>query len=255
MTVYLAGLVGVIVAMTALWLFSLRIKDASIVDIVWGLGFVLAALIYAALTPDSDAARSVLSLLLVGVWGVRLAVHIGRRNIGKGEDPRYVRWRRDAGAAWWWQSYVKVFLLQGALLWIISAPLYAAQASDVPLNWLDWVGVLVWLVGFAFEAVGDWQLAQFKANPANKGKVLDTGLWRYTRHPNYFGDAVLWWGIYIVALAAGGWWTIFAPTLMTYLLVNVSGVAHLEPTLKKTKPQYAEYIRRTSAFIPRPPKA
>ncbi len=144
----------------------------------------------------------------------------------------------------------------GFLMWIISAPLYAAQAGALPrsLTCLDVLGGLVWLVGFFFESVGDWQLARFKANPQNRGKVLDHGVWRFTRHPNYFGDAAQWWGYYLIALAAGGWWTLFSPVIMTLLLLNVSGVAMLERTLKETKPQYIEYIQKTSAFFPLPPK-
>ncbi len=174
------------------------------------------------------------------------------RNAGKGEDFRYQQWRAAAGAAWWWRSFFKVFLLQGILLWVISAPLLAAQISAQPgrLTWLDFGGAALWLVGFYFEALGDWQLARFKANPANKGRLLDSGLWRYTRHPNYFGDAVQWWGFYLVALAAGGWWTLFSPALMTLLLRRVSGVTMLEKTLKNSKPGYREYVERTNAFLP-----
>jgi steroid 5-alpha reductase family enzyme len=145
-----------------------------------------------------------------------------------------------------------VFLLQGVLMWIISAPLLAAQVSASParLVWLDFVGLIAWVIGFFFEAVGDWQLVRFKANPENKGKLLKTGLWRYTRHPNYFGDALQWWGFYLIAAAAGGIWSIFSPILMTLLLRNVSGVTMLESTLKDSKPGYREYVETTNAFIP-----
>ncbi len=250
----IAGFVGLLLGMTALWLVSLRMKDSSIVDIFWSLGFILACAIYAALTPEGNAERKLLTLVLVSVWGLRLSAHLARRNLGKGEDFRYAKWRQEAGEAWWWRSWLKVFALQGALAWVISAPLYAAQVSTAPLGVLDWLGAGVWLTGFIFESVGDWQLARFKADPAHKGRVMQSGLWRYTRHPNYFGDALVWWGLFIIALGAGGWWTVFSPLLMNYLLVNVSGVAMLESTLKTRKPEYAEYIRRTSAFIPGPPK-
>ncbi|TET54987.1 MAG: DUF1295 domain-containing protein, partial [Anaerolineales bacterium] len=161
----------------------------------------------------------------------------------------------EARAKWWWFSFFKVFLLQGLLMWIISAPLLAAQTSAAPaqLTLLDYSAIVVWSIGFLFEALGDMQLATFKADPASKGRVLNTGLWRYTRHPNYFGEAVQWWGYYLLALAAGGWWTAFSPILMTFLLVRVSGVALLERTLKK-RPGYREYVETTSAFVPRPPQ-
>jgi steroid 5-alpha reductase family enzyme len=192
---------------------------------------------------------------MVTVWGVRLSVHLARRNWGRPEDYRYAAWREQYGDSWPLRSLFQVFWLQAVLLWIVSVPVLAAQQSTAALAVLDLLGVAVWLVGLVFEAVGDAQLARFKADPANKGRVLDTGLWRYTRHPNYFGDAVVWWGIYLVALSAGGWWSFFGPLLMTFLLVRVSGVAMLEQDLKQKKPEYANYIRRTSAFIPMPPKS
>ncbi|HWQ83417.1 MAG TPA: DUF1295 domain-containing protein [Anaerolineales bacterium] len=244
---------GVIfVLMTLLWLVSLALKNSSIVDIFWGTGFVVVAWIAFLLTPDGYEDRKWLLAILVTLWGLRLSLHILVRNWGKLEDFRYQVWRKEAGAAWWWRSYFKVFLLQGILLWIISAPLLAAQISAQParLTWLDLLAIPVWLFGFFFEAVGDWQLSHFKANPANKGKVLNTGVWRYTRHPNYFGDATQWWSYYLIALAAGGWWTIFSPLLMTTLLWRVSGASLLEKTLRDEKPGYREYIETTSEFIP-----
>lgn len=253
--VFLTGLAVIFVAVTALWLVSLALKDASIVDIFWGLGFVIAALTYASQTGDGSG-RKILVVALVVAWGVRLSAHLARRNLGKGEDYRYAAWRKQYGATWWWYSFFHVFALQGGILWLVSAPLLAAMLPATPpvFTILDVLGILVWAVGFFFEAVGDYQLAAFKANPANKGKVMDTGLWKYTRHPNYFGDATQWWGFYLIALAAGGWWTIFSPLFMTYLLLKVSGVAMLERNLKERRPEYAEYIRKTSAFIPMPPK-
>jgi steroid 5-alpha reductase family enzyme len=174
------------------------------------------------------------------------------RNWGKGEDFRYRKWREEAGGKWWWQSFFKVFLLQGILLWIISAPLLAAQFRPTPdhLTVVDFLAIPLWLIGFTFETAGDLQLARFKANPANKGRVLDRGVWRYTRHPNYFGDSAQWWAYYLIAAAGGGFWTVFSPILMTALLLRVSGVALLEKTLTTTKPGYKEYVESTSAFIP-----
>ncbi|HSJ52208.1 MAG TPA: DUF1295 domain-containing protein [Anaerolineae bacterium] len=249
---YLVGLAVVLGLMALLWLLSLRLRDSSIVDPFWGTGFVLVNWLYFALTPDGFPARKWLISLLVSVWGLRLSLHLLRRNWGKGEDFRYRKWREETGTRWWWISFFRVFLLQGVLLWIISAPLLAAQIRPAParLTLLDFAGAVVWAVGFFFEAVGDLQLARFKANPANKGKVLDSGVWRYTRHPNYFGDATQWWGYYLIAAAGGGFWTIWSPIMMTALLLRVSGVALLEKTLVTTKPRYKEYVERTSAFVP-----
>ena len=252
------GITAVIILglMILLWLVSLWLKDASIVDIFWGTGFVITAWVYFALTPDGLDVRKWLIAIIVTIWGLRLSIHILLRNAGKGEDYRYQKWREEAGSAWWWRSFFKVFLLQGTLMWIISAPLLAAQMEAKPdrLIWLEFVGIGVWLIGFYFEAVGDWQLTRFKADPVNKGKLLNTGLWRYTRHPNYFGDAAQWWGFYLIAVAVGGWWTVFSPILMTFLLRQVSGVTMLEKTLKNTKPGYKEYVESTNAFFPWFPK-
>jgi steroid 5-alpha reductase family enzyme len=245
------GLV-ILVLMTLLWLVSLAARNSGIVDIFWGTGFVVTTWTAFALTPAGFPTRKLLISVLVTVWGSRLSLHIFTRNRGKPEDFRYQAWRGVAGKAWWWRSFFKVFLLQGVLMWMIGAPLLAAQISATPnqLTLIDFVAIPVWLVGFFFEALGDWQLAQFKANPANKGKLMNQGVWQYTRHPNYFGDATQWWGFYLVALAAGGWWTIFAPIIMTGLLMRVSGATLLEKTLKVTKPGYKEYVETTSEFIP-----
>ena len=237
--------------MILLWLISLRLKNASIIDIWWGIIFVLIAWFAFALTPQGYLPRKQLLCTLVTIWGLRLAIHIGLRNTGKPEDFRYAKWRADHGKNWWWISLFQVFLLQGSLIWLISAPILAAQTSGFPaiLTPLDWLGTVVWIIGFLFEGIGDFQLMGFKANPANRGKILTEGLWQFTRHPNYFGEAVLWWGIYGIALAAGQGWTIFSPIIMTFLLVRVSGVVMLEQAMKM-KPGYEEYMRRTSAFIP-----
>ena len=249
--VYGIGLVVTLGLMTILWLVSLQLKNSSIVDIFWGTGFVVANWVYFALTPEGFLLRKLLIGALVTIWGLRLSIHILLRNWGKPEDFRYQKWRKEAGSKWGWQSFLRVFLLQGLLLWIISAPLLAAQrgAQLAHLTVFDGLGVLLWLVGFLFESVGDSQLARFKADKANKGKVLDSGVWRYSRHPNYFGDSAQWWGYYLIAVSAGGWWTVFSPIIMTLFLLRVSGVALLERTLE-TRPGYKEYIERTSAFIP-----
>lgn len=252
--IFLMGGIVILVTMTVLWVLSLLIKDASIVDIFWGTGFVIVAWAYSVFTSETSA-RQWLILALVTIWGLRLTLHLAKRNLGKGEDYRYQKWRNEEGKRWWWLSYIRVFLLQGLIMWIVSLPLLGAQFMTSDLNILDYVAVLVWLIGFIFEAGGDWQLSQFRSNPANKGAVLQSGLWHYTRHPNYFGDAVQWWAFYLIALSAGAWWTIISPVIMTFFLMRVSGVTLLEKSLKKRKPEYQAYIDKTSAFFPMPPKS
>ena len=245
--------IGVIIGiLTLLWLLSVVIKDASIIDIFWGVGFVVLAWLYRYLLKN-ESDKSLIFCILVSIWGLRLGLYLASRNLGKGEDYRYQAWRKQYGDNFWWISYFRVFLLQGFLMWIIAAPLLIIQTTT-ELTWLDVLGIILWTIGFAFEAVGDWQLSNFKKNIDNKGKVLDTGLWKYTRHPNYFGDTVVWWGFFCFALSVGGWWTVFSPILMTFLLMKVSGVVMLEKTLVITKPQYKDYINRTSSFFPMPPK-
>ncbi|MBI1277964.1 MAG: DUF1295 domain-containing protein [Anaerolineaceae bacterium] len=255
--VMLISLAAIMIYMTVLWLVSLPMKNSGIVDIFWGPGFALAAWIYFWLTPDGFQPRKLLMVALVTLWGLRLGWHIGRRNFGHEEDYRYNAWRKANGAIWWWKSFFQVFALQGFLMWLISTPLLVAQYSPEPttLTIFDLLGMLLWLVGFLFEAVGDWQLTRFKTESDNKGKVMRAGLWRYTRHPNYFGDAALWWGYFLIALSvSNGFITIFSPILMTVMLMRVSGVALLEKNLKKTKPEYADYIATTNAFFPGPPR-
>ncbi len=256
LSIYGMAAILILGMMAALWVLSLYLKDASIVDIFWGTGFVITAWVYFYFTPDGFMDRKILIALLATIWGLRLSIYILIRNWGHAEDFRYQKWRAESGRNWWWFSFFKVFALQGFLMWVISIPLLAAQISPLPsrLIWLDYLGLLVWGIGFFFEAVGDWQLMRFKSNPANKGMLLSDGVWRYTRHPNYFGDAALWWGFYLIAAAAGGFWAIFSPIIMTLLLRNVSGVAMLEKTLINSKPGYQEYVESTNAFIPWFPK-
>ncbi len=248
------GLLLIISVLTILWLLSLYLKDASIVDSFWGMGFaILAWFYYVGLNPSPNP-KNLILCVLVSIWAIRLSVYIGLRNHGKGEDYRYQAMRAEAGTAFWWVSYLRVFILQGVLLWIIASPLFFAQNVNQSFQVFDYVGIILWCIGFGFEAIGDFQLSQFKKNPNNKGQVMNQGLWHYTRHPNYFGDALLWWGYYCFAVSAGAWQTIFAPILMTFLLMKVSGVALLEQSLKQSKPQYQDYIRKTSAFFPWLPK-
>jgi steroid 5-alpha reductase family enzyme len=253
---YLYGLLIIISMMTLLWIVSIILKNVSIVDIFWGFGYVLVGIFYFLFT-DGYETRKLIVLALVVIWGLRLSIYLGWRNIGKGEDFRYQEFRKNYGEhRYWWVSFFQTFLLQGILLWLISAPLLGAQYMPVSdnLNLFDYIGIAFWIIGFTFEAGGDFQLAKFKKNPANKGKVLDTGFWKYTRHPNYFGDASVWWGFGFLSLAAGSYIPVLGSILMTALIIKVSGVAMLEKSLKDKKPDYQAYIEKTSAFIPWFPK-
>lgn len=245
----------ILVLVFLLWLLSLRLKNASIVDIFWGSGFVIIAWVSFLFGSGPTLLKTIL-LALVTIWGLRLSTYIYRRNHGKPEDFRYAAWRKQYGnKVWWWYSFFHVFLLQGFLMWVISTPIVAVMAAETEAGvWLFApLGAALWAFGFAFEAGGDWQLEKFKSDPQNKGKLLTSGLWAFTRHPNYFGDAAQWWGFYLISLAAGAWWAVFSPAMMTYLLLRVSGASMLEKTMRE-RPGYEEYARKTSEFIPWPPK-
>ncbi len=250
--VYIANLALVLLLMVLLWVLSLIKKDAGIADVFWGLGFVIVAWITGIRVHDLDW-RKITVLILVSIWGLRLACHIGWRNWGKEEDRRYQKWREEYGDRFWWMSLFLVFGLQGVLLWVISLVVQAALVSNSPdyILWLDGAGILLWSVGFMFEAVGDWQLARFKADPNNSRKIMDRGLWAYTRHPNYFGECLIWWGIFcLAATTPKNLWTIVSPVTITFLLLRVSGVTLLEKDMAERRPDYREYVRTTSAFIP-----
>ena len=254
--IYFLALIVIMSAMVILWIISIRIKNVSIVDLFWGFGFVMACLVYFLETEGSDT-RKILLLILVAVWGLRLSAYLVWRNHGKGEDFRYRKFRKDYGEErYWWISFFQTFLLQGVLMWLISLPLLGAQFSSFgnKPGIFDFIGVSIWIIGFVFEAGGDIQLARFKADPANKGKVLNKGFWHYTRHPNYFGDAAVWTGYGFICLAAGSYIPVLGTVLMIALIVKVSGVALLEKSLKETKPEYKEYIQHTNAFFPWFPK-
>lgn len=251
----LSTLVVVLAVLSALWALSVRLRDASIVDPFWGTGFAIVAMVALGLNQPATNRGLILGMLTV-VWGLRLSAYLLWRNWGHGEDRRYQAMRANQGDRFWWASLFTVFWLQAALLWFVSLPIQvAAVAGDQrPLGWLDAVGVALFLLGLGFESVGDWQLARFKRDPANRGRVMDRGLWRYTRHPNYFGDACVWWGLYLIAAAGGAWWTILSPLAMTILLLKVSGVSLLEKTITERRPEYAAYQARTNAFFPGPPR-
>jgi steroid 5-alpha reductase family enzyme len=256
--VWLSGLGAAAGLMLLTWIASLVRRDASLVDRVWGLAFVVLAWTY-VLVGDMSTTRATLVLTLVTVWGLRLSAFITWRNWGHGEDPRYAAMRSKRPDSFALRSLGTVFLLQAVLAWLISAPLLAATTlSGSGLGVLDAVGVVLWLIGFTFEALGDAQLSRFLADPANRGKVMDRGLWRYTRHPNYFGDTVVWWAYLAFALSVGAWWAISGTLLMTYLIVKVSGVALTDKRMGRagsTREGYDEYVRRTNAFIPGPRRA
>ncbi len=256
MPTYLIAVGAIAVLMGCCWLTSVRLKDASIVDPLWPLLFVAVAwTVWVTAGDASGGARQVFLLTMVSVWGLRLSVHLGVRKHGEPEDPRYVAMRRKWDPFIWW-SLLIVFGLQGLLASVISLPLQAGlsntEASSVGV--VDFIGLALWAVGLYFETVSDWQLTRFRAQPDNRSKVLDSGLWRYTRHPNYFGDFLVWWGMYVVAAAGGAWWTVLGPVVMTYLLMRFSGVTLLERSIGKRRPGYAEYAARTSTFFPRPPR-
>ena len=253
LSAYALGLAIVTAAALCTWVLSVFLKNVAIVDSIWSLMFVLAGGVYAfAAWPPHP--RTVLVLSLVTVWALRLSIHITRRNRGHGEDPRYraIRARNQPNFAF--KSLYLVFAFQALLAWLISLPLLGALSSAKALTWLDIAGAALWLMGFIFEAGGDWQLARFSGDPQNKGRVMDTGLWRYTRHPNYFGDFCVWWGLYFIAVGAGAWWSIPGPLIMSVLLLRVSGVRLLERDIVQRRPEYAEYMRRTNAFFPGAPK-
>jgi len=247
--------VFIFVFMSAFWIVSIDRQDAGIADVAWGLGFIVVS--FATLYLNvSFVPRSFLVMALVLLWGLRLASYIIMRNKGKGEDWRYAQWRKDWGKNFLWRSYVQVFLLQGLLMLLVSVPvIFVHYASvDEPLVWIDIAGALVWFVGFVFETVGDYQLMIFKAKPRNKGKVIKSGLWAYTRHPNYFGEIVQWWGIFIIALAlADGVFSIIGPLTISYLILRVSGIPLLEKKYKGNK-EYEQYKKVTSGFFPWFPK-
>lgn len=246
----LSSALFVLCYMTLFFLFALKKRINSIADIAWGLGFVLIAF-FTLMAFSNYSGRQLLVTLLTAIWGLRLTGHIVVRNWGKEEDPRYQEWRKQWGNRQLLYSYTHVFLLQGTLMLIISLPIIAINSTpSSKLNMVDFIGLTLWLIGFAWEVIGDRQLANFLKNPANKGLIMQTGLWRYTRHPNYFGESLMWWGIFIISFAqTHSLSLIISPLLITYLLVFVSGIPLAEKQLEKNK-GFAEYKRKTSSFIP-----
>ena len=247
------SLLAVVVLMTATAVVGARQGRVSVVDTTWGLGFVVVALVAAA-AGDGTGWRRLALVAVVAVWGLRLAWHVTRRNAGKGEDPRYVEMLAKEPGNPTWVAIRKVYLVQGLAVWFVSLPIQVSAAAGPGVTAVAVLGLVVWAVGLTFEAVGDAQLKVFKADSSNKGKVMDRGLWSWTRHPNYFGDSCVWWGIYLVSASAWpGVLTVLSPVVMTYFLVFATGAKLLEKHMGE-RPGYAEYRRRTSYFLPRPPK-
>jgi steroid 5-alpha reductase family enzyme len=234
------------------WLISLVFHNVTIVDSLWGLGFVLVAWITYSFGEGYSVRRGLIAVLTT-LWGLRLAGHLSWRNWGAGEDPRYGNWRKAAGERFWIVSLFKVFLLQAVFLWVIALTIQIGQIVPTPdhLTWFDFIGMAVWTLGFIFESASDFQLARFKADPGNQGKVMNQGLWAYSRHPNYFGESLIWWGIFLIAFATpDSWWTVISPLVITAVLLKMTGIPLMEKSIVDKRPGYAEYIKQTSAFIP-----
>jgi steroid 5-alpha reductase family enzyme len=243
--------VTILGCVTVLWAISLRLRDASIADIWWGPGFALIAwVLFLNTVPTSD--RLLLVVALLTVWGLRLGLYLGHRNLGHAEDKRYQAMRRGS-PGFWWISLFKVFYLQGALQLIVALPVYTIAVSSTSLNWLDVAASGVAAAGIVLEATADWQLSRFKRSPDTTHSVLQTGVWGWCRHPNYFGNALIWLGIGAIAMAGGApWWILSGPAVMWFLLLKVSGVSMLERTIVDRRPEYREYIARVPAFFPNP---
>jgi len=254
LSAYLLGFTVMLGLAAATWLVSLAKRDVSIVDSMWSIFFLAGALVYLG-AQAAATTRALVVIALVTIWALRLAGYLTWRNWGEPEDHRYQKIRANNEPRFALKSLYLIFGLQAALAWVVSLPLLAAVANPSAPGVLDYVGAAAVVFGILFETIGDWQLTRFKANPANRDRVLDTGLWRYTRHPNYFGECCVWWGFYLIALSAGGWWSIVGPLLMTLLLLKVSGVAMLERDIGERRPAYRDYIARTNAFLPGPPRA
>ncbi len=235
------------------FLFSVIKKRNDVADVAWGLGFVLMAWSSYFLVNNYNL-KAIIVNSLVSIWGIRLAWHIYVRNRKKQEDYRYQEWRKQWGSLFYIRSFFQVYVLQGLLLFLIATPvIYTNFVDPSILNVFGYVGVLVWMIGFAFESIGDMQLANFLKHRTNKSDVLQTGLWKYSRHPNYFGEVLQWWGLFVIALSSGGFLTIIGPLTITVLILFVSGVPLLEKK-QNLNPLYRDYAKRTSKFIPLPSK-
>ena len=251
---FILEFVIVIAYMNGWFVAAIKLRRNDVADVAWGFGFVLVAATSLLVHRPAEA-RPLLVTVLVAIWGIRLSLHIYFRNRGKPEDFRYRNWREQWGTNFYTRTYLEVFILQGTLLVLISTPvIYINSAPSSALGYADVLGVLFWAAGFFFEAVGDFQLRRFAGNPVNKGRIIKTGLWRFSRHPNYFGEVLLWWGIFVLALPLpGAWWTVIGPLTISYLILKVSGIPMLEAKYRGN-PEYEAYQRRTSSFFPLPPR-
>lgn len=253
-SIYLYGLLGMILLASTTWLVSIPMRNVAIVDIAWSLLFLAATVVYSVYTVEMQL-HAWLVLILVVIWALRLSIYLFLRNWGKAEDKRYQVIREKYSPNFAIKSLGIIFIFQAVLAWIISLPLFAAISTTTPgYLAIDVLATALCAFGIAFETIADAQLALFKRNRSNKGKVMASGLWRYTRHPNYFGECVIWWGFYLFALNTGAWWAIVSPVIMTWLLLKFSGVVMLEETIVERRPGYRAYIETTNAFIPGPPK-
>ena len=247
--IYLNGLYALLAFACIGWLISLYRNNVTHVDSMWSLFFIIAGFTYASQL-ENLTTRSWITLCLVGLWAVRLCIYLTWRNWGPHEDHRYAAIRNNNAPGFRFKSIYIVFGLQAILAWIISLPILGALVSTDAINTLDIIGIALVCFGLTWETVADWQLSLFKKNPENKGKVLDSGLWQYSRHPNYFGECCVWWGLFLIALAGGAWWALPSVLLMTLLLLKVSGVSLLEKDICERRPAYSAYIQSTNAFIP-----
>jgi steroid 5-alpha reductase family enzyme len=251
-SLFLINLAAASVFMTAGWIISLIRHNVTIADSLWGLGFVLIAWL-TFFNSDGFIVRKTILVLLVSLWGLRLFIHLNARNRGKGEDPRYAQWRKKHGTNFWLISLFKVFLIQALFQWAISLGIQYGQAAELPerLTFFDFVGIMIWTAGFIIESAADLQLSVFIKTPGNKGKIMNTGLWRYSRHPNYFGESLIWWGIFVIVLSTPwGIWTVISPLLITYTLLKLTGVTLMEEVEFGDNTEYQKYVSTTSPFIP-----
>ncbi len=249
--IYGIGYATLLGAALLTWVIATARRNVTMVDSMWPIFFLLSALTYAGATSNVSP-RAELVVLLTAAWALRLCSYLTWRNWGEPEDRRYQAIRRHNEPHFEWKSLYLIFGLQATLAWIISLPLLGAILGQAAWSLWDALGTVLFCVGLAFETVADWQLARFKRDPANRGQVMDQGLWAYSRHPNYFGDCCVWWGLYLIAVGAGAWWAVVGPLLMTFLLLRVSGVALLEKNIGKRRPAYEAYTAHTNAFIPGP---
>lgn len=246
--------ITVVAIVTVLWIVSVALQDASIIDLFWGPLFVAMAWVLLAIELDHAAPKHLLFVFLVTAWGLRLAFHLTARNVGHGEDVRYRAWRSHGGKNWWLKTYYRVYLLQGTIALVVATPVIACFAGPPRMSIINWIGVAVCIAGMTTEAMSDIQLTRFKAEPSSAGQVMDKGLWYYSRHPNYFGDAVMWWGLGIATFSGPTWWSLVGPLAMTLVFLNLSQDV-IERGLKRRRPDYVYYIERTSAFFPLRPSA